>query len=126
MGRRKAQSSRIRAIHYKTDDNDEIYYLDHSGRHIDRQIEKLSKPKHYKYSIKSDDNEKIKIKQLRNEFQPPNIMKTPTIPIFQFKDSVGDNQKISQNFIDLCDKFPVSSLMWINNPDYSTNLSENI
>lgn len=124
MGRRKAQSSRIRAIHYKTDSIDEVYYLDHSGRHLDRQIEKIEKPKHFKYLIKSENNDMHNIKKPIKDFQPSNIIKSNNIPVFHFKDLADSSQKISQNFINAYDKCPAASLMWINNPDYSQILSE--
>lgn len=127
MGRRKSQANRIRAIHYRIGDNDEVYLLDHTGRHIDKQIEKLEKPNKINYSIKCDFNGISINKQTSNDkYKLPNIIKSPTAPILKNEKFVDKDIKIFQGFSEQCNKFPAASLMWINNPEYSDVIPENV
>lgn len=122
MGRRKAKASRIRAIHYKYGDDEEIFYLDRNGRHLNREIEKLDKVKRAPFSVKCNIN-KNDNKTLNDEIKIPEITNTvPTINPQNIVLNSNISKKLSSKFYEAYSKFPAASLMWINNPEYSGNI----
>lgn len=122
MGRRKTKSSRIRAIHYKLGNTDEVFYLDNEGRHINREIEKIDKPKHTSLQLENNSNESNS-NTLKNNNILPDISKMTAIPPPQNNVSIqNQNKKLSSKFYEACTNFPAASLMWINNPEYAESV----